>query len=352
MNTPAVIAPATTSSNGGFPAIRAIQPVTSDSSKGSGQALTLRVHSITLEADDIYSFDFRGHDDSMLPPFSAGAHLNISIPGDLKRSFSLVNSQDERHRYVIAVARSADSRGGSAFMCERLRVGHFVEVVGPVNTFSLVEDAPHSVLVAGGIGVTPILSMVERLEALGQRWRLHYAARTRKGAAFVDRIQALGRDHSDRVHVTFDAEPGHSMLDLGAIVAAQDAGTHFYCCGPAGMLLAFESAVDGIDSEFVHTESFSARVPAAQGGFEVVLAKSKKTIFVPEGKSILEALNEHGLRISYSCKQGVCGTCEMGVIAGIPDHRDAVLSKRERESNRKIIICCSGSLSERLILDC
>ncbi len=304
-----------------------------------------------MEADGIYSFELRSCDGGALPAFTAGAHIDVLMPGGIERSYSLISTPDEKHRYVIAVARDPASRGGSAFMCDTLRPGDRITVSYPANTFPLVETGAHSVLIAGGIGITPIWSMVRRLEALQRSWALFYAARAESKAALLDGVRDLMRAYPDRVIVAFDQEPGQTTLDIAGIVAAQPAPTHFYCCGPSGMLKAFETATADRDRAFVHIERFAADAAPARGGFDVVLAKSGRTIFVPPDQTILETLLAAGLNTPRSCMQGVCGTCETFVLDGVPDHRDAVLSKRERASNAKMMICCSGCIGERLVLD-
>jgi tetrachlorobenzoquinone reductase len=273
------------------------------------------------------------------------------LPGGLRRSYSLINAQSERHRFVIAVNRDPASRGGSRYVCDVLRPGEVIEASAPSNNFSLKEDAALSVLIAGGIGITPLWGMIQRLETLGRAWKLYYAARTRSRAAFLTQFMTLEAASAGRVTVTFDHEPGQAMLNLPRIIASQPDGTHFYCCGPVGMLKAFEEACASVPPDAVHVEYFSSDVAPAQGGFDVVLSSSGKTIAVKPGETILEALLAAGVSVGNSCREGVCGTCETGVLEGIPDHRDKVLSRRERASNKKIMICCSGAQSNRLVLD-
>jgi ferredoxin-NADP reductase len=268
------------------------------------------------------------------------------------RSYSLVNDQGERNRYVIAVNNDAASRGGSKLIHETMRVGDIIAVSLPRNNFALQEDAGHSVLIAGGIGITPLLSMVRRLEALGRSWELFYAARTRLTAAFLDELNALRPDVHPNLHLNFDQEPEARMMDLSSIVKAALPDAHLYCCGPVPMLEAFEAATVDRPAGHVHVEYFKAREkPAAEGGFEVKLARSNRTIAVQAGQTILDALLEAGISANYACTEGVCGTCETRVIEGNPDHRDLFLSKEEQEANKTIMICCSGSKSPTLVLD-
>lgn len=313
--------------------------------------LELRVHAIKFEADGIFSFDLRAPDGHVLPPFTAGAHIEVRIDPEMERSYSLTNLQGERHHYVIAVSRDVASRGGSKFMCESVRAGDMLTIRAPRNTFPLIESAAESIFIGGGIGITPLLGMIRRLESLGASWSLYYAARTRQTAAFQNEFAALECRRSGRVHITFDHEPGHAMLDLVAIVAAAPVGAHLYCCGPTGMLQAYEAAAASRPPETVHTEYFSPTQEAASGGFTVVLARSNQTLFIPPDKSILKTLISNGYKVAHSCTEGVCGTCETRVLEGIPDHRDNVLSAREKAANKSMMICCSGAKTEKLVLD-
>jgi vanillate O-demethylase ferredoxin subunit len=233
-------------------------------------------------------------------------------------------------------------------MHETLRVGTTLRVSVPRNNFKLAEDAKHSVLVAGGIGVTPIRCMVDRLRHLGRSWELHYGVRRRAEAAFLDDFQA---DPSP-LHLHVDEETPGVLLDIPGIVDAAPADAHLYCCGPGPMLAAFETATVGRPETHVHVEYFSSSVPvAAAGGFSVRMAKSGRVIAVSPGETILEALHAAGVDAPFSCGQGVCGACETKVVDGVPDHRDMILSPQEKASNRSMMICCSGSRTPELVLD-
>jgi tetrachlorobenzoquinone reductase len=305
----------------------------------------VRIKVATWETPDIVSYELRSMDASPLPPFTAGAHINLHLSNGLVRSYSLLNEQTERHRYVIAVQKDRATRGGSKWIHENFRVGDVIRIGRPQNNFPLDETAEKSVLIAGGIGITPIMSMIARLSALRRDWELIYCARTRSAAAFVDTL-------ADNVRLNFDAEPGGQMLDIAAVVAAAPPGAHFYCCGPSPMLSAFQSATAHLDPGRVHLEYFTNTTPAAvEGGFKVVLAKSNRELEVLPGKTILDTLVDAGLDIPYSCMEGVCASCETKVLEGIPDHRDAVLSDKERAEGKTMMICCSGSKTERLVLD-
>lgn len=304
------------------------------------------------ETDAIATFELRARDGGELPVFTAGAHIDLYLPNGLVRSYSLTNDQNERDRYVIGVARDAASRGGSRYVHEHVQAGTELTIDYPRNNFELDETAPRSIFVAGGIGITPILSMTRRLERLGRPWTLHYCTRTRAHAAFLDILTAPGAFQHGEVILRFDQEPGATMLDLDALTASAEPGTHLYCCGPTPMLAAFESAVAKRPDCVGHVEYFAnTQAAATGGGYDVVLAKTQKTIAVPEGKSILDALLEAGVDAPYSCHEGVCGTCETRVLEGVPDHRDLVLSKSEHESGKVMMICVSGCKGKRLVLD-
>jgi ferredoxin-NADP reductase len=315
----------------------------------SESVLKVRVKRIGYEAESINSFELVSPDGGELPPFTAGAHIDLHLANGMIRSYSLVNDQGERHRYVIAVNNDAAGRGGSKLVHDSLRAGQVIEISHPRNNFVLHENAAHSVLIAGGIGITPLLSMIRRLEALGRSWEVHYAARTRPAAAFLDELSAL---RPSNLHLTFDHEPQAKMIDLVAIVKSAHPDAHLYCCGPVSMLEAFEAATADRPASHVHVEYFKAKEkPAADGGFEVKLARSKQTIAVQPGQTILDALLSAGVNVNYACSEGVCGTCETKVIEGVPDHRDLFLSRKEQQANKSIMICCSGSKSPTLILD-
>lgn len=321
-----------------------------------GGDIAVVVRQITLLADATYAIELVPADGEALPAFTAGAHVDLVLPTGIRRSYSLCNAQDERHRYVVGVKKVEPSRGASAYVHDRLRVGQRIAVSPPRNNFRLDEAAAHSVLIAGGIGITPIWAMVQRLHATGASWELHYACRTRKDAAFLDQISRLAGSDGGRLDVRFDHEPGSELLDLGAIVAKRDRpGTHFYACGPGPMLDAFERATIAVDPLRRHLERFSAepreRAADAADGFEVVLARTGQTLTVPKNTSILDVLLDEGIDIPFSCMDGVCGSCKVKVLEGTPDHRDMVLSDDEKAGNGVMMVCCSGSRGPRLKLD-
>jgi ferredoxin-NADP reductase len=318
----------------------------------SESLVEVRIKRICHEAEGINSYELVSPSGDELAPFSAGSHIDFHLANGMIRSYSLVNDPRERHRYVVAVNRDSAGRGGSSFIHDNLRAGDVVAVSHPRNNFALCEDAELSVLIAGGIGITPLLSMIRRLDGLKRPWKLFYAARTRRAAAFLDELDALRPDAHLNVRVDLDDERSGRVFDLAAIVKTAPTSAHLYCCGPAPMLRAFEAVTAERTADHVHVEYFHAReAPATAGGFEVCLARSNRTIAVEAGRTILDALLDAGIAANHACTEGVCGTCETRVIDGVPDHRDQFLSKEEQAANRTIMICCSGAKSRSLVLD-
>lgn len=316
------------------------------------QTLNAFVHTLRYEAQDTISVDLRPAGGGEFPAFTPGSHIDLHLPNGMERSYSLCNPADERHRYVVGVLKDRASRGGSRCVHEQLRIGMPLQVSAPRNNFPLQEAADHTVLVAGGIGITPLLCMARRLRDLRKSFELLYFARSRAGAAFLDELQALGVP----LQLHLDDEQG-GPPDLKALLAARPPapGLHLYACGPTGLLDAFEKAGAELGHENVHVERFTAveHEPAAdaRGTFVVELARSRKSVTVPAGKSILDTLLDAGVDVDHSCCEGVCGSCETKVLAGEPDHRDSILSAKERASNKVMMPCVSGCKSASLTLD-
>lgn len=309
--------------------------------------LRVRVHALREEAEGVVSVELRSPDGADLPPFEPGAHIDLHLPNGLVRSYSLCGTTPGHYR--IGVLKDRASRGGSAYVHEQMRVGTSIEISRPRNHFPLQEAAAHSVLIAGGIGITPILSMLRRLRQLGRSAELIYAARSRAEAAFVAEVEAIG------VPVTwhFDDEQGGAP-DLRQMLQARPADAHFYACGPAPMLDAFESHCAALAYSHVHVERFSAPgQPAADArqSFQVTLARSGRTIDIRPERSILDTLLDAGIEVPYGCKAGNCGACRTRVLRGDPDHRDTVLTPAERAAGNVMTLCVSGCRSEALVLD-
>jgi vanillate O-demethylase ferredoxin subunit len=314
--------------------------------------MELTIRKIKTQAQDIMSLELARADGQNLPAFSAGSHIDLKLGNGLTRSYSLVNDPAEQHRYVVAVNKDPNSRGGSSYVHESLRQGQTLEVSEPRNNFKLVEDASLVVMIAGGIGITPLLSMIHRLETLGRPWKLYYNAMTRAKCAYMDEVLALDARAPGRVQLYIVNENDGRFNNLDQIVSSQPTDAHLYCCGPVPMLKAFEEACAPRPPECVHVEYFSAQQAAANdGGFDVVLARGKRSIRVEAGKSILQSLLDYGIEVPHACQEGVCGACQTTVLAGTPDHRDSFLTPREKTCGKTMMLCCSGSLTPELVLD-
>jgi len=308
----------------------------------------LRLEAVRYGGEQIALYEFAAPDGGELAPFTAGSHVDVHLPNGIVRQYSLANNPSERSRYVLGVKCDRASRGGSRYMHESLRVGTMLQLSLPRNNFPLHEAAPHTVLIAGGIGITPIRCMVHRLEALGLPWELHYAVRHRSEAVFAEE---LGSDA--RVHLHVDEEHGGAPLDLARVAREAPTGAHAYCCGPAPMISAFETAFSFWPASMRHVEHFSAPSIVWQegGAFSVLLARTQRKLEVPADRSILSVVREAGIDATASCEQGICGACETRVLGGQPEHRDMLLSAEERAAGKSMMICCSRSKSAELVLD-
>jgi ferredoxin-NADP reductase len=316
-------------------------------SSAPGEPIEVRLVGIRFAARDTHLFEVRSLNGAPLPDYQAGAHIDVHMPSGTMRQYSLIHPHSDPARYVIGVKRDPKSRGGSSFMHDGLRVGTTLTIGAPRNNFPLAEDADHTVLIAGGIGITPIWCMWQRLKSIGRSVELVYSCRSRADAVFLDEVE---RNESVKLH--FDDENSGAVLDLAEIVARAPRHAHLYCCGPTPMLKAFETAATGWPATQVHVEYFTSQATAAnEGGFVVELARSGQEVAVAPGQTVLGALMAAGIDVPYSCEEGVCGACMTTVISGTPDHRDTVLTREERSRNTKMMICCSGSKSSRLVLD-
>lgn len=309
----------------------------------------LRVQQKTFEAEGVTSVTLVDPTGADLPPWTPGCHIALSLPGGLVREYSLCSDPADTSRWTVAVLRTPDSRGGSIAVHERLHIGETIEVAGPRDNFSLDPDAERHALVAGGVGITPILAMVRELEARGADWHLLYAGKSRSSMAFLDDLAALA---PERVRIHADDEVG-SLPDLAGFLGAQPAGTTAYACGPAPLLAACEAVLP--EGCRLRVERFSAPAPVAREGeehaFEVVIASTGARIPVDEHTSVLDALLDAGLDVPSSCTEGICGTCEVGVVKGDVDHRDFLLTPEEQEAGSAMFVCVSRCRSSELVLD-
>ena len=303
------------------------------------------VTAVERPADDVAVLTLV-RDGGHLPPWTPGAHVDVILGDDVVRQYSLCGRPADRDGYRIAVLRTADSRGGSVAV-HALRPGDRVRIRGPRNHFPLAA-APRYVFVAGGIGITPILPMLEAAEAAGADWVLHYGGRSLRSMAFRDTLAGYG----DRVHLVPRDEAG--LLDLAAILGTPAPDTLVYCCGPEPLLAAVEAKCAGWPSSALHLERFAARpmgAPVRAEAFDVELARSGMTLTVPPERSILDVVEAAGVGVLSSCAEGTCGTCETTVLEGRPDHRDSVLTAAEQGANSCMLICVSRSCTDRLVLD-
>jgi len=284
-----------------------------------------------------------------LPSWEAGAHIRISVPGGGDRPYSLMALPDlPKGCWALGVLREQPSTGGSSFM-HALKIGDIVRASAPINNFGLHTGNTPAILFAGGIGITPILSMAAELQARGTPYRLHYAGRAPESLAFLPQLRAIC---TNALSVHYDGD--ESRLGIASVLGRAPGDAHIYVCGPAGMIEAVKkSAVDkGIPAARIHYELFKAEPTiSADDAFEVELRSTGQVITVAANQSIIDALERAGVEVLYDCRRGDCGICQCGVILGTPDHRDVILSDEERASNKVMQICVSRAKSERLVLD-
>ena len=334
-----------------------------------GPELTLLVRQVTHEAEGVVSLRLADPDGRPLPPWRPGAHLEIVLPSGLVRQYSLCGDPEQADSYEVAVLRERAGRGGSAEVHDTGLAGRVLRVRGPRNRFELI-DAPAYVFIAGGIGITPIVPMVRAAAAKQAPWVLHYGGRSLRSMAFLDRLTAVatGPARASALHVVPGSEDG--LLDLDRILSGSDPRAAVYCCGPPGLIAAVKRQCDAAGlSGRLHFERFAADPPAesansgrgaaaddpaaddSAGAFEVELARSGLTVKVDPGESVLEAVRAVLPDVPSSCEEGICGTCEVRVLDGVPDHRDDILSESERAAGDTMFICVSRARSARLVID-
>jgi vanillate O-demethylase ferredoxin subunit len=314
--------------------------------------LKVKVVSKINEAEDIVSFELASADDAKLPLFSAGSHIDVHIGEGVIRQYSLCNPPHEDHRYQIGVLRDLNSRGGSIAMHDDIMVGDVITISEPKNHFPLVQ-AKRSLLFAGGIGITPILCMAERLTRADGDFAMHYCTRAPERTAFRDRISRSPFAQ----HVVYHHDNGadEQRLQLAELIATPEEGTHIYVCGPGGFIdhVVKTAREKGWPPEQVHLEYFSAGAVETKGdkAFDVRIASTGQVFTIPAGETVIAVLNHNGIDIPVSCEQGVCGTCLTRVLEGEPDHRDLYMTDKEHAANDQFTPCCSRSKSAVLVLD-
>ena len=316
--------------------------------------LSVRVSKKTVEAQDIQSFELVDAQGAALPAFTAGSHIDVFLPAGLIRQYSLCNDPSETHRYVLGVLRDPASRGGSQAMHDAVNEGDVLQISRPKNHFALAPEAKSSLLLAGGIGITPILCMAEQLAQQHAPFEMHYCTRERERTAFFERIG--GAPFAAQVQFHFDAGAPEQKLNIPALLANPEAGRHLYVCGPKGFINAVldQAKAAGWPADQLHCEFFAGedvKPLAGDGSFEVKLASSGKVITVAADTTVVKALADAGVEVLTSCEQGVCGTCLTGVLEGEVDHRDQYLTPEEQAANDQFLPCCSRAKSPLLVLD-
>jgi vanillate O-demethylase ferredoxin subunit len=311
-----------------------------------------RVKSIEAVTPRIRKIELVRADGGLLAPFSAGAHLDIDLPNGETRSYSLLNDPADKDRYLLGVLREIESSGGSSYVHDHLKVGDVVRSTDPINHFPLTEAGDVYVLIAGGIGITPIMSMAARLAALGKDYAVHYCARSADEAAFLADLQAL---HGMRLRTYFDGGDPARGVDLAALLAKRPPAAHAYVCGPLGLIRAVIAATADWPGGTVHYELFKGSeadlAPVnTDEPFDIVMNKSGRTLTVPADRTILAVLKAEGYKVKTLCTSGRCGTCRVGYLSGAVDHRDEVLDDDER--SEFLQVCVSRAQpGETLVLD-
>jgi vanillate O-demethylase ferredoxin subunit len=313
----------------------------------------LRVTARRQETGDIVTFDLADPNGADLPAFTAGSHIEIEAAPGLVRQYSLLNDPAERHRYRIGILKDGASRGGSVAM-HKIETGDLVRIAGPRNHFALHPGPHETLLLAGGIGITPLLCMAQQLHREARKFTLHYCVRSRAHAAYLDYFESC--PFAANVQVHFDDGADAQRLQINSVLGALAPDAHIYVCGPGGFMgwCIDAAAATGIPDERVHREYFKAAAPVAETGdraFEVKITSTGAVYNVPVNTTILNVLREHGIQLQASCETGVCGTCLTGVRSGVPLHRDLYLTPEERAAGDLILPCCSRASSAMLVLD-
>lgn len=315
--------------------------------------LKVKISRKALEAEDIVSLELRGVDGTQLPPFEPGAHIELHVAPGLVRQYSLCGPSQEMEAYRIAVLREPASRGGSAAVHNLLKEGDVITIGRPTNLFPL-GASPHALLFAGGIGITPILAMANRLWSTGDSFELHYSARTESRMAFLREIQQGPYAHLLRVHRN-DGPPSEK-LDVRSVLQQSPPGSHLYVCGPAGYIAHVADTARSLhwDDARIHFEYFGNAGAAHANGdraFRMRIASTGRIVEVGAQESATAAMARVGMLVPVACEQGVCGTCLTRVVEGIPEHRDMYLTDKEKAANDQFLPCCSRAVSDLLVID-
>lgn len=315
----------------------------------SEKLLNVVVRKRENHTDSVMAIELASLDGETLPAFEAGAHIDVHLGEELTRQYSLCSDPANTSIYRLGILKDPNSRGGSVAAHLQLQEGSELTIGEPRNLFPLEQAAKRSILIGGGIGITPMIAMAYSLKADNKAFELHYCSRSRETSGFLEELTT--GPFSQHVELHFDAED--QRLDLATTLKGADAGTHLYVCGPNGFMdWVISTAKElGLPDSNVHKEFFNVEVETGGSSFEVVAEQSGITVQVGENESIADALKAAGVKVKVSCEQGTCGTCLCDVIEGIPEHRDVYLTEEEKEDNDQMTLCCSRSLSPQLVLD-
>lgn len=317
----------------------------------SDELIKVRVSKREQHTDSVVALNLVDPEGKALPAFEAGAHIDLHLGDDLIRQYSLCGDPAERHVYRLGVLKDPNSRGGSEAVHANLQEGTELTISRPRNLFPLAKEAKHSILIGGGIGITPMMAMAYELHTAGRSFELWYCGRSPETCGFLEELSTA--PYQSQVNLHFDSEHEGRPLDLLNVLSGVQSDTHLYVCGPTGFM---EWVIDtgqkqGMPDEHIHREFFTVEVEKGGASFEVYAEQSDITVQVGEEQSIADALKAAGVKVQVSCEQGTCGTCLCDVIEGLPDHRDVYLTEEEKEDNDQMTLCCSRALSSRLVLD-
>ena len=317
----------------------------------SEELLSVVVRRREMQAEGVVVLELVDTSGQPLPVFDAGAHIDLHLGNELVRQYSLCSDPADTSVYRVGILKDPQSRGGSIAVHERLHEGVELQISAPRNLFPLAADSGRSVLIGGGIGITPMIAMAYALQAAGKHFDLWYCGRSRSSCAFVDDLKASA--FAGQVHFHFDDEHNGQGVNLDQVFEGTDGSTHMYTCGPAGFMewVMKTAASKGFSDDRIHKEFFQVELETGGEAFEVVAKRSGKTVQVAADQTIVEALATVGIKVRMSCEQGICGTCLCDVLEGEPEHRDQFLTDDEKEDNDQILLCCSRSRSPRLVLD-
>ncbi|MGU3312307.1 PDR/VanB family oxidoreductase [Acinetobacter sp. M5A5_2a] len=303
-----------------------------------------------VEGGNIAVMEFESATSATLPKVEAGAHIDVHLPNGMVRQYSLCQNPNDEGKFRLGILRDPESRGGSVSAFDEIKDGMQIQVSEPKNLFPLLK-AKHSVLIGGGIGITPLITMAYQLASEGTSFELHYCGASPENCAFVDEIKNGELAKYTTFH--FKSEGASYRAFFESAIKDIDLESHIYTCGPVGFMdwVINLATTHDFPEQQIHKEYFQVETDTSGDSFEVVAERSGKIIMVEAGETILQALAKEGIEIEMSCEQGVCGTCMCDVIEGEPDHRDVYFTDEEKASNEQILVCCSRSKTPRLVLD-